>query len=59
MNLYCPSCQKQHHFRRPQATRYELTWGDHAKDVGEILLGVFVLVSLFFGLPLLLFLAAQ
>ena len=44
--------------RRPQATPYHATWVDHAKDTAEIVLGMVVLLSLFFGVPLLLWLIA-
>jgi hypothetical protein len=48
-----------YYVRRPQATRYEPHWTDTAKDVGEIVLGVVVLLALMFGIPFLLWLGAS
>jgi hypothetical protein len=42
-----------------QATPYRHTWTDHAKDVGEILIGLVILLILFMGLPFLLWLSAS
>jgi hypothetical protein len=40
--------------RRPQAVPFRVTASDHLKDAGEILLGLVVLVTLFMGVPFLL-----
>jgi hypothetical protein len=39
-----------------QAAPYKASWRDHAKDGGEIVLGVVVFLALFFGIPFLLWL---
>lgn len=43
---------------RPQAEPYHVTWQqmavDAAKDAGEVILGVVVLLALMFGIPFLL-----
>lgn len=48
---------------RPQAEPYHVTWQqmavDTAKDVAEVILGLIVFLSLFIGVPLLLWLVAS
>ncbi len=44
--------------RRPQAVPFRMTASDHLKDAAEILLGMVVFLSLFLGVPFLLWLIA-
>jgi hypothetical protein len=44
---------------RPQAAPFRVTASDHLKDAAEIALGVVVFISLFLGIPFLLWLVAR
>lgn len=48
-----------YYVRRPQAVPFRVTASDHLKDAAEVVLGVVVLLTLFFGLPLLIWLVAS
>lgn len=59
---FCPTCGKVHEYPpRRQAEPYHVTWQqmavDGLKDAGEIILGMIVFLSLFLGIPFLLWVA--
>jgi hypothetical protein len=57
MNVWCPICGRQHEFRRSQADRNPVgvTFG----EVWEIVVGVPIFLTLFIGIPLLIWLVAS
>jgi hypothetical protein len=57
--IYCDRCKKSHAFYRPAGAYQPIPLIDHLKDAGEIVLGVVVLLVLFIGLPLLIYIGAS
>lgn len=45
-----------YYVRRPQAVPYHADWTEHLRDAAEALAGVVVFLTLFIGVPLLLWL---
>lgn len=56
---WCPRCKRSHAFYRPAGAYQPVPLSDHLKDIGEIVLGVVVLLVFFIGLPLLVYIGAS